>query len=777
MSSMFSSELSSALSELLSTGQKAKFDLERVKYVCHTSTIPLPTTVDEQALLKSFEGALVEVSHSIKYQPGYDPGVDYRCCLKHCMYATANRTAEAEILRENCPCGKISYEEFEAGQEEPTLKFLQPLCFLQAIKEFRYQFGYQDATECESDAECCHNEQAFGSRSNRPKINLEDIMFCQNAQAITDSSYSRPMRSKVNVSGWEAVQTAEKAIEVLDTVYWFRRFSSKSTKKFLAHQIGRVGMKSFKTRLTHTLHTLTGQVVQKILLFPVEMESYKDLARLTNSLFEELLRDYFKSDELGKEPSAETSVYVRMKQTRKKLKQSFTSMNPEIRLSVFDLILECPVKCSHARFWAGSFRRLKRRILGLESDYTLSPAWVYTMGGMSQTRNMGWLPEWVAEPARRQFRENIGRDKVLVPKNELRLIYTIVQKRMYEEGLELKFLQSTGRDIDPDFKEVIHSLRIPLKPSASNNSTVSQGGKVEDARQLLSCAMAGKWEVPRRDFDTGEIKGVIKFDPSLREEKPDYEDYLFWASLQILFNDLIRRKRMVGTIVELPGSEIWEMDLWRMQIVHISEPGKERNLTKTSSLVSWVLTVASKICQMTLAFCQDHRAGLILSAQDWMHQKRIAGDSFESGWMYDKTSRLRREEVVNGFQDWTESTDFICRLVGGTALQAFLSYIGFPKWFSEVTMKTVLNDYAVTEILRTTYEDGIPTKEGYTGRVTEGFMMSMPLTKTILHLMHDVNVGLTHELLRREGVEIAARPNELVVDPERDRIGPINMLR
>jgi len=775
MSSLFSSELSSALSELLSTGQKASFDIERVRYVCHTSTIPLPTTVDEQHVLKKFEGALVEVSHSIKYQPGYDPAVDYRCCLKHCMYARADKSAEAEILRANCPCGKISFEEFEAGQEEPTLKFLQPLCFMQAIKELRYQFGYQDVTECDSDTECCHNEQIHGSRSNRPKIDLADIMFCQNAQAITDASYSKPLRNLVGVSGWEAVTTAEKTVEVLETCYWFRKFVSKSTRKLLVYQFDQVGKRSFKTRISHALHTLTGQVVQKILLFPVEMEGYRDLARLTASLFEELIRDYFKP--VGDEPTADNSIYVRMKQMRKTVKQSFTSMNTEVRRSVFGLVLESKVKCAHARFWARAFRRLERRITGIDEDYTLSPAWIYTMGGYCQTRNIGWLPEWVAEPARRQFRENLGREKVLVPKNELKLIFKLVMKRMYEEGLEFKFLENTGLHMDPDFKEVIHSLRIPLKPSASNNSTVSQGGKVEDARQFLSAAMRNKWKVPIRSFQTGKITGYKEYNPVLRDEKPDYEDYLFWGALQVLMNDLIRRGRIQGEVVNLPGSEIWEMDLWKMQIVHISEPGKERNLTKTSSLVSWVLTVASKICQTTLAFCQDHRAGLILSAQDWMHQKRVSSESFESGWMYDKTTRLRREEVVNGFQDWTESTDFICRLVGGTALQAFFSYIGFPYWFGEVIMKTVLQDYTVTEILKTTFEDGIPVKEAFNGRVTEGFMMSMPLTKTILHLMHDINVGLTHALLTREGVEIAARPRETVVDPERDLIGPVNMLQ
>jgi hypothetical protein len=718
----------------------------------------------------------MEVTHSIKYQPGYDSAVDYRCCAKHCMLVRSKGLSEPEFLRANCPCGKISFSEFaNPGDEEPTEKFLQPLCFLQVVKELRYAFGYRDVTSCETDDECCHNEQPFGSRSNRPKISLADVMFCQNSQAVTDSSYSRPMRSKVNVSGWEAITEHETMLHVLDQLYWFKKFVSKSTRKFLGWQFKRVGWKSYKQRLSHVLHTLNGQVVQKILLFPCEMEGYRELARLTSSLFEELVRDYFHVADT--EPTVESSIFMRIKAMRKKVKQSFPSMNVEVRHSVFPLALREQGKCSHARFWAGCFRRLERRTMGLEQDYTQSPLWLYTMGGFSQTRNLGWLPEWVAEPARKEFRMNLARDKVLLPKPEILLCYKLVMKRMYEEGIEPRFLVTTGRSMDTDFREVIHSLRIPLKPSASNNSTVSQGGKVEDARQLLSDAIRNRWRVPVRRFDTGEITGYISYDLGLRTTRPDYEGYLFWLALQILSNDLIKRGRLKGAVWDLPGSEIWELDLWRMQIVHISEPGKERNLTKTSSLVSWVLTVASKVCQMVLAYHQDHRAGLVLSAQDWMHQRRISSESFESKWMYDQNTRLRRDEVINGFQDWTQSTDFICRLVGGTVLQAFMSYVAFPKWFSEVVVKTALNDYAVTEILRTTYENGIPEREGYSGVVSEGFMMSMPLTKTILHLVHDVNVGLAHELLRSEGLKIAPRPREAAMDLERDRIGPVNMLR
>jgi len=206
-----------------------------------------------------------------------------------------------------------------------------------------------------------------------------------------------------------------------------------------------------------------------------------------------------------------------------------------------------------------------------------------------------------------------------------------------------------------------------------------------------------------------------------------------------------------------------------MKIVHISEPGKERNLTKTSSVVAWVLTVASKISQSVLAFNQDHRAGLILSAQDWMHQRRVSSGSYESAWMYDKSTRKRFDFVWNGFQDWKESTDFIPRQVGGMALAAWFQYIDFPRFYSNLVLMMTQRDYDVTEYTHTT--DGVVDRHHYSGKVTEGFMMSMPLTKTVLHLMHDVNVGVVHAILASLGIAVAAPPTEVAFDPQRDRIG------
>jgi hypothetical protein len=274
-----------------------------------------------------------------------------------------------------------------------------------------------------------------------------------------------------------------------------------------------------------------------------------------------------------------------------------------------------------------------------------------------------------------------------------------------------------------------------------------------------------KWKIPVRDLSDGRITEYLQLDESFREEKPEHEGYLFWISLQFVLNWFgSKYDKYKPFVFEIPGSESWIDELWKMSIVHISEPGKDRNLTKTSSVLAWLLTVASKVSQMVLSYNQDHRAGLILSAQDWMHQRRVSSGSYESDWMYDKATRKRMPEVWNGFQDWKESTDFIPRQVGGVALAAWFQYIDMPRFFSNLVLLITQRDYSVTEYTYTSWEDGTATRHIYKGEVTEGFMMSMPLSKTVLRLMYDINIGVVHAILANLGIVIAPPPSEVKFD-------------
>jgi hypothetical protein len=240
----------------------------------------------------------------------------------------------------------------------------------------------------------------------------------------------------------------------------------------------------------------------------------------------------------------------------------------------------------------------------------------------------------------------------------------------------------------------------------------------------------------------------------MREELAPPHGYLFWVALQICLEWLSKDYPPYQNLRrDLHGKEQWVEDFDKMTIVHISEPGKERNLTKSSSLLAWVLTVCSKVSQSVLSQAQDHRAGLVLSAQDWMHQRRVSAESFESYFIYDPETGLRLGNIWNGFQDWKESTDHIPRQVGATALSAWLQYIGFPKWYALIIIKLMLMNYEVTEVTSTKWVDDSVTIKKYIGRCTEGFMMGNPLTKTILHLMHDINIGTVRSLLKKLGIE------------------------
>jgi len=780
-SSAGSSSTSSVLSELLSTG-RVSIQPETTRFVCHTSTIPLATTADEQLILGAFDmSKTTEVTHSILHQPGFEVGIDYRCCKKHCMYVNKNGTHSKEILRSNCPCSSVVHTGYDGDQEIDI--YLQPLCFLQVLKELRYDFGYRDSSICDSDEECCHNDTTI-RKSNRPRISLTDVMFCQNSQSVLDGKYTKPLRNWLGFDGWEAANTPERVGKVLESLYWYRKFCSNHCRK-LMEQAAENNFRLFKSVLEQTLHTINGFLCKKFLLLPCEMEGYIQLAKNTNEVFEEFMQDYLRPIKWKQEPTVENSIFLKAKKIFKTVKQRFLSEAYDARISCISLLKgEKSEHCKFAKFWFHAISRLEKRIRVerevWNTDYTQSLAWLNTMSGIAQTRNLGYLPPWVADVKREEFRATIGRERVKVDRSHLELVRAAVMKRAYEMGVEPDLLDRQGREETDEFKEVINSIRIPLKPTASVATTVFNGGKVEDARQLLQDARRNKWKVPERDLKTGEVKQWLTLpdidltDPDA--EIPPFEGFLFWISFQIVLNWFASKYRIYAKYLhKLPGSERWTEDLQRMSIVHISEPGKERNLTKTSSVLTWFLTPGSKVSQMALAINQDHRAGLVLSAQDWMHQRRVSSQSFESFWMFDDKTRLLRPDVWNGFQDWTESTDHIKRDIGVMALYAWMDYIKFPPFYKQLICLVVQWDYAVSEYTHTEWVSGIVERHHYNGKVTEGFMMSMPFTKTILHLMHDVNIGVLHIWLYSKGVKVAENPTQTISDIQRFRAGQLRV--
>jgi hypothetical protein len=67
--------------------------------------------------------------------------------------------------------------------------------------------------------------------------------------------------------------------------------------------------------------------------------------------------------------------------------------------------------------------------------------------------------------------------------------------------------------------------------------------------------------------------------------------------------------------------------------------------------------------------------------------------------MYDPITRLRKEDIWTSYQDWTESTDYIPRRVGGITLRTWFEFIGFPKWYRNLVLFISQFSYRIKEII------------------------------------------------------------------------------
>jgi hypothetical protein len=240
---------------------------------------------------------------------------------------------------------------------------------------------------------------------------------------------------------------------------------------------------------------------------------------------------------------------------------------------------------------------------------------------------------------------------------------------------------------------------------------------------------------------------------------------LFWLSYQLCLNWAIRSllwRRKDDYIALMNDDEEYKLDPMEASIVHISEPGKERNLTKCTGVYAWFLTPASKITQKVLARLEEHRAGLESSSHEWTHQKRISVESEEAGFLYNTATWKTHEWIRNSFKDWTESTDFISKRVGWAILSAIFDYLKFPRGYRNLIMLIVTLPQPVTEVIQfiadSEDESGYSyerQKVKWSGVIREGFMMGNPLTKTILHSCHIPELEFSRKFLQEKGLNVA----------------------
>jgi len=603
-------------------------------------------------------------------------------------------------------------------------------------------------------------------QDNQPpeNINPEEVMFCQNSAGVFDNSYPGFMRDKTTVTGWGHV-TNKSLISVMKGLYWYRKFSYQyKLDSVLNKLILRLGIRKTKHIVMQSLHTINSLLIKKMMAFSPEIEGYEPIAKHTAWAFRDLMEVYGLPVQynLGGEMIEPTEgFYQDAKNFSNFVKQNFHKEDRITRLSITEW------RASTKAFGAFFGTELKRMRAYAEmlfsttgADYSLSPAYIFRMTTLCQTRGMGYLPESIAECKRQAFRNTVNRKTVEVSPEIMHLQGLAVKQRLSTKipplilsGDRIHSLPDEEKEM---FQEAFSRIAMPIKGTASLDTFVKDGGKLEDARHTLELARKNQWKIPVRDLSTHEIREYIQVS-GLPEELEDVSRPLFWISYQLILNHWIRRDEWKWKDEYHPflvGTKEYQPSVMDAKIVHISEPGKERNLTKSHAVLAWFLTPGAKLSQATLAILPEHRAGLLESGHEWRHQKRISPLSDESGFIYDSGTGKVYPEIRHVFKDWRESTDFICKAVGYVHLRTFFEYVGFPAAYGRLILKTIVEPQPVTEVISQTVTEFEETIEpiAWTGSINEGFMMGNPITKTILHLVHESEHTVATLYLSRRGL-------------------------
>lgn len=725
-------------------------------YVVHTSSLPLATTIDYQFLLGSNPDERYVCGHSRDETFPLEKG---HCCARRSCMVKDSQGNRFEYLRSNCPCRQLTRTDDLTGEQLPLI----PLCALNYIR-------------CIGKTPC---DEEFHSGPER-KIKPDEILFCTNAENILNSKYSYELRMQTLCTGWQWVDTTEKLDSALRCLYWYRKYETHlSLGKLLVAKDER-NFKILKRALTQTLHTVNSILVKKLLAFGSETGDYVAIARQTAMLFKELLVEYLQEPIRGLdgryvEPT--NTTYNIYKEFCGVAKMCFSGDNASARSEVLHFDFKGSALGSmfgrELKALAGT---IDKELSTANNDYTNSLNFKDRMTILSQTRGMGYLPQAQAVVRQQNFREQVNRPVEKIDEEHALIIRQSIMRRLGESGVPKDILEHTdtpyrgvnhvGIEVGDLRKEIYAYANLEIKPSASVETFVKDGGRMEDARELFQLAKTNDWDIPIRSITDGHIIDYLKMCEISRDEDIHLQipRIVFWISFQLMINHWISKGEwdesfkhdfMIDGIPYCPGV----MDA---RIVHISEPGKERNLTASSSIYTWVLTPGAKTIQAVLALNKEHHAGLLGSLHAWRHEKKISGENAYSHFLYG-TRGVLKDSVESYFTDFKESTDFLIKSIGFNVMLAFMNYTAFPGFYGKLILKTIVEAQPVTEVivrdinLDNTMEDEFINRHIiWKGSINEGFMMGNPVTKPILHLVHDVSRKVAELLLDDKGVRIGS---------------------
>jgi hypothetical protein len=717
---------------------KEKFFPNRVsKYSCHTSTIPFCTTIDMDFLRKRKIDNPEEKFSREFHGESYRHVGDCECNPGYCQYVNSNKVPYTNYIARGCPCTNVCTE---IGKE------LSPICYLSFLKTLSHNL-----------------------KPSKKTLDASEIMFCHDSKSILDNKYPTIVKNLTLTSGFGHLKP-RSVIRVLEMTYWFRVFGPKyQLQKLMKEWIVRSKFSVLLQSLKQTLHSINGLLVKKFMALGPEIISYKRLNEQIARLFRDFMTDYMCPTRSELPAYMGCSIFEEARTFFNYVKEFHDDKAIEKRLSWLSYSFE---NRSLGSFFGTELSRLKGFIdlqtNNGQGDYTKSLAWAYRAVEICQTRNLGYLPYYIAGEQAEEFRLTISRNVEMITREEFNLLRSLVHRELHDAKMEPGQLLP---ERNPDFESFIKdSIKLELKYTASVRSTVSSGGKVEDSRYFLQMIRENEWRIPIRDLRTFEI---IERTPKLEllVEDNDYgfdiSSIIFWFSLQMILNFCIERKLWGDKTHYFPfikrnrrGSSlddyVFIREIMDARILLINEPGKGRKLVKSHPILNWFLTPGSKMCQKFLAQHPDHKAGLELGAHDWVHSKRISGTSEEASFIYNELTGQLRPGIVSGYTDWTEATDKMSRRRGVAHLLGLFDFMAFPQCYGKLIIIMIREPQVVKEVIqRTTLEEF--SEENYfvwQGQIKEGFMMGNQITKTLLHLCHVSERALANLYLKDKGIDV-----------------------
>jgi hypothetical protein len=276
---------------------------------------------------------------------------------------------------------------------------------------------------------------------------------------------------------------------------------------------------------------------------------------------------------------------------------------------------------------------------------------------------------------------------------------------------------------------------MPVKMASSYNTILQEGGKLEDCRQLIKFAIKENLDIPIRDLRSNKIISFFK-----ANETTSYSKIAFWLSYQLAIEytsaylkaKQSRNEYLHSITTRVLGKQLFPNDKIRnfmnAKILHIQEPLKQRNLTKSTSELTWFLTPGGKMLQGILSKLPEHSVGLKLASDAWKFQQRIHPNA-DGGFIF-KGDSVQPSVFV--FSDWVEATDNIHKLIGFHHLKSLMEYSGFPMAYGRLILQIILCPQPVEEVLLDYSNIKILSR----GFIRNGFMMGNPITKPVLHLLH-----------------------------------------